>query len=59
MGNLKAGWDAYNEWLSKDDLIINKATWFDKAGFHIKIYGGNRLACEAFIDVMKGQNIIK
>lgn len=50
--------DAYNEWLSKDDLVINKGTWFDKGGFSIKFYADNSLSCEAFIDVLKSKKII-
>ncbi|MGN6437614.1 MAG: hypothetical protein ACTHMM_13825 [Agriterribacter sp.] len=50
--------DDYNKWLSNDNLIIYKGTWYDKPGFYIHVYDEDSKHCETFIQHLKDQLII-
>jgi hypothetical protein len=50
--------DDYNKWLSEDNLVIHKATWYDKQTFSIHVYGKDSNQCETFIQLLKDKKII-
>lgn len=50
--------DDYNKWLSNDNLIIHKGTWYDKPAFSIHIYGDNDEQCEAYIKLLRDKKIL-
>lgn len=50
--------DSYNEWLSKDDLIIYTGRRFDRPISFVHLYGDSKTTCEGFIKVLKSENII-
>ncbi len=54
----KTASDDYNKWLSIDNLIISKETWYDKPSFSIHVYGENSNHCEKFIKMLKDKKII-
>ena len=50
--------DDYNKWLSEDNLVIHKGTWYDKPIFSIHVYGSDSKQCETFIKLLKDKQII-
>lgn len=50
--------DSYNEWLSKEDLILHTGRMFDSLISYIKLYGDVKTTCEDFIQVLKTENVI-